>query len=155
MKFKPFAAMTASRLALGAGLALALLTGAGAQDKFPSKPIEVVTHAGVGGGTDITARMMMVQAPATLGTELTVVNKTGGSGAAALAYADSRPKDRHRILLLTLPHLLTLIQGRAGILKPAEMVEMARRRTDPRALLVGGKGPLRPRRGSLKSEGGV
>ena len=31
-----------------------------AQEKFPSKPIEVVTHSGAGGGTDITARMMLV-----------------------------------------------------------------------------------------------
>src|SRR4051812_30012758 len=36
-----------------AGLAVA---AAGAQEKFPARPIEVVTHAGVGGGTDITAR---------------------------------------------------------------------------------------------------
>ena len=48
-------------------LALCSVAGAAAQEKFPSKPIEVVTHAGVGGGTDITARMMMVQAPAERG----------------------------------------------------------------------------------------
>ena len=53
---------TASRLGLGAAVALLLAGAAGAQEKFPSKPIEVVTHAGVGGGTDLTARMMMVQA---------------------------------------------------------------------------------------------
>jgi len=76
-----------------AGIGLAALSGATAQEKFPSKPIEVVTHAGVGGGTDITARMVMVQAPAEFGQELVVVNKTGGSGAAALGYAAGRPKD--------------------------------------------------------------
>ncbi|HEX2135546.1 MAG TPA: tripartite tricarboxylate transporter substrate binding protein [Microvirga sp.] len=129
------------RLALGAGLALALGAAAAAQEKFPSKPIEVVTHAGVGGGTDITARMMMVQAPATLGTELTVVNKTGGSGAAALAYADSRPKDGHTILLLTQTHLLTLIQGRAGNLKPSDIVGVARATDDPQVLMVGASSP--------------
>ena len=53
-----------------------------------------MTHAGVGGGTDITARMMMVQAPAAFGTELAVVNKTGGSGAAALGYADGEAEGR-------------------------------------------------------------
>ena len=48
----------------GAAAAAAVgLVPAWAQEKFPSKPIEVVTHAGVGGGTDITARMMMVHAP--------------------------------------------------------------------------------------------
>src|SRR5688572_30824025 len=49
-----------------------------AQEKFPSKPIEVVTHSGAGGGTDITARMMMVHAPGVFGTELVVANRVGG-----------------------------------------------------------------------------
>ena len=73
-----------------------------------------MTHAGVGGGTDITARMMMVQAPAEFGTEFVVVNKTGGSGAAALGYAASKPKDGHTIMLITQTHLLTMLQGRAA-----------------------------------------
>jgi tripartite-type tricarboxylate transporter receptor subunit TctC len=79
----------------------ALMRGARAQERFPSRTIEVVTHAGVGGGTDITARMMMVQAPAEFGQELVVVNRVGGSGAAALAYAASKPRDGHTILLIT------------------------------------------------------
>ena len=63
----------------GLGFGLALLAGAAqAQEKFPAKPIEVVTHAGVGGGTDLTARMMMVQAPAAFGTELVFVGKRAG-----------------------------------------------------------------------------
>ena len=130
-----------SCLAAGACLSLAVASGAVAQEKFPSKPIEVVTHAGVGGGTDITARMMMVQAPATLGTELTVVNKTGGSGAAALAYAESRPKDGHTILLLTQTHLLTMLQGRTGNLKPGDIVGVARATDDPQVLMVGASSP--------------
>ena len=65
-----------------------------AQEKFPSKPIEVVTHSGAGGGTDITARMMMVHAPGVFGTELVVANRVGGSGAAALAYAPEPPARR-------------------------------------------------------------
>jgi tripartite-type tricarboxylate transporter receptor subunit TctC len=41
----------ARRTALGALGAAIASAGAHAQDKFPSKPIEVVTHAGVGGCT--------------------------------------------------------------------------------------------------------
>ena len=33
-----------------------------AADKFPSKTIDVVIHSKYGGGTDITARMMMIKA---------------------------------------------------------------------------------------------
>jgi putative tricarboxylic transport membrane protein len=143
MNFNRMAALGASRLTVCACLTLAMTAGVGAQEKFPSKLIEVVTHAGVGGGTDLTARMMMVQAPATLGTELTVVNKTGGSGAAALGYADSRPKDGHTILLLTQTHLLTMLQGRTGNVKPGDIVGIARATDDPQVLMVGAKSPYK------------
>lgn len=126
-------------IALGA--AAFLITPAAAQEKFPSKTIEVVTHAGVGGGTDITARMMMVQAPAAFGQELVVVNKTGGSGAAALNYTAGRPRDGHTIMLITQTHLLTALQGRAGGVKPEDIVGVARATEDPQVLMVGKGSP--------------
>jgi putative tricarboxylic transport membrane protein len=144
MKQNARTAHDAPRLVTAACLALAILVSASqAQEKFPSRPIEVVTHAGVGGGTDLTARMMMVQAPAAFGTELAVVNKTGGSGAAALGYADGKPKDGHTILLLTQTHLLTLLQGRAGSLKPDDLVGLARATDDPQILMVGASSPYK------------
>jgi putative tricarboxylic transport membrane protein len=114
----------------------------GAQEKFPSKTIEVVTHSGAGGGTDITARMMMVHAPAEFGTELTVANRVGGSGAAALAYAQSRPRDGHTILLVTQSHLLTILQGKSPV-KYDELVPLARATADPQLLMVGKNSPLK------------
>lgn len=134
---------TASRLGLGAAVALLLAGAAGAQEKFPSKPIEVVTHAGVGGGTDLTARMMMVQAPAALGAEFVVANKTGGSGSASLGYANSRPKDGYTIMLITQTHLLTLLQGKAGAVQPGDLIGLARATEDPQVLMVGAKSPYK------------
>ena len=125
--------------AAAAGLAWSPL---GAQEKFPSKTIEVVTHAGVGGGTDITGRMMMVHAPEAFGTEFAIVNKVGGSGAAALAYAASRPRDGHTILLITQTHLLTVMQGKAPV-KYDEIVGLARATDDPQFLMVGKSSPLK------------
>ena len=119
------------------------LSGAAAQEKFPSKTIEVVTHAGVGGGTDITARMAMVQAPAEFGQELVVVNKTGGSGAAALGYTAGRPKDGHTILLITQTHLLTALQGRGSGVKVDEIIGLARATDDPQILMVGKNSPFK------------
>ncbi len=130
---------TLGLIALGA--AALLVAAAQAQEKFPSKTIEVVTHAGVGGGTDITARMMMVQAPAAFGQELVVVNKTGGSGAAALGYAAGRPKDGHTILLITQTHLLTILQGRGAGVKAEDIVGLARATEDPQVLMVGKGSP--------------
>ncbi|MEO5677919.1 MAG: tripartite tricarboxylate transporter substrate binding protein [Usitatibacter sp.] len=113
-----------------------------AQEKFPSKPIEVVTHSGAGGGTDITARMMMVHAPGVLGTELVVANRVGGSGAAALAYAAGRPRDGHTILLVTQSHLLTILQGKSAV-KYDELVGLARATADPQVLMVGKSSPIK------------
>ena len=130
--------LLAPAIAIAAGL-----SGAAAQEKFPSKTIEVVTHAGVGGGTDITARMAMVQAPAEFGQELVVVNKTGGSGAAALGYAAGRAKDGHTILLITQTHLLTALQGRGSGVKVDEIVGLARATDDPQILMVGKNSPFK------------
>jgi tripartite-type tricarboxylate transporter receptor subunit TctC len=59
---------TARRLPLGALLALALgaaawtgLAPGAVAEEYPEKTINVVTHAGAGGGTDITTRMMMLR----------------------------------------------------------------------------------------------
>ena len=112
-----------------------------AQDKFPSKPIEVVTHAGVGGGTDITARMMMVHAPGVFKTEFVVVNRTGGSGAAAMDYLLER-KDGHTIALITQTHLLTILRSK-GKYKYEDLVPLARATEDPPVLMVGKNSPFK------------
>ena len=38
--------------------------------EYPDKTIEVVTHAGNGGGTDVTTRMMMLRARRELGQDI-------------------------------------------------------------------------------------
>jgi tripartite-type tricarboxylate transporter receptor subunit TctC len=122
--------------------ALAILNRGHAQDKFPSRPIEVVTHAGVGGGTDITARMMMVHAPGVFKTEFVVVNRTGGSGAASLQYALDKPRDGHIIMLITQTHLLTILRSK-GKFSYDDIVPLARATDDPQILMVGKGSPFK------------
>ena len=84
---------------LVAASALLALTGAAqAQDEFPNKSIEVVIHSSYGGGTDTTARMMMIRSRRNLKTDMTVIAKRGGSGAAAHTYAMGKPRDGYTIL---------------------------------------------------------
>ena len=45
---------------------------------FPSKPIEVVTHAGLGGGTDTTARMLLIRTRKNLKNNAYITPKKGG-----------------------------------------------------------------------------
>ncbi len=126
----------------GGSAALAALKPGLAQDKFPSRPIEVVTHAGVGGGTDITARMMMVHAPGVFKTEFVVVNRVGGSGAAAMQYMLDKPRDGHTIALITQTHLLTILRSK-GKFKYEDFVPIARATDDPQILAVGKGSPYK------------
>jgi len=128
-------------LGFAGGTAALSVFPAQGQDKFPSKPIEVVTHSGVGGGTDITARMMMVHAPGVFKTEFVVVNRTGGSGAAALDYLLER-KDGHAIALITQTHLLTILRSK-GKYKYEDLVPLARATEDPQLLMVGKNSPFK------------
>ena len=60
---------------------------------YPNKTVEVITHAGAGGGTDVTARMMMLRARRVLGQDMVVVNKRGGGGSVACLLYTSDAAD--------------------------------------------------------------
>lgn len=128
--------------AAGLGAGLSAPARLRAQEAFPSRTIEIVTHAGVGGGTDITARMMMVQAPAVFRQEFTVVNRTAGSGAQALQYLASKPADGHTIILVTQTHLLTQLRN-PSLPQFADLIPVARATADPQLVLVRRDSPFR------------
>jgi tripartite-type tricarboxylate transporter receptor subunit TctC len=132
--------LLAGAAALGAGLSAP--HSLRAQETFPSRTIEVVTHAGVGGGTDITARMMMVNAPGVFKQEFTVVNRTAGSGAQALQYLASKPADGHTIALITQTHLLTQLRN-PSLPQFADIIPLARATADPQLVLVRRDSPFR------------
>jgi len=48
--------------------------------KYPDKPITLIVPFGVGGGTDLVARLLEKEAPTQLGQPLVIVNKPGGTG---------------------------------------------------------------------------
>jgi tripartite-type tricarboxylate transporter receptor subunit TctC len=51
-----------------------------AQEKFPSRPIEIIVPTAAGGGTDIAFRMLAEIAEPILGQKVVVSNRTGGGG---------------------------------------------------------------------------
>ena len=63
-----------------------------AQEKFPSRPIEIIVPTPPGGGTDITARMLAELVEPMLGQKVVVVNKGGAGGALGMsAVVQSKP----------------------------------------------------------------
>lgn len=116
-------------LALGSALGSAAVQ---AQDK---PAIEVVTHAGAGGGTDVNSRMMMLRARRELDQDMVVVNKRGGGGAAAMNYFMTRPADGNTIMTFTVGHAITMAKGKTD-LKVEDMAPLARGTNDPQILMA-------------------
>ena len=78
-------------LLAAAGLAFALAQ-AGAQDKFPSKPVKMLVPYAPGGATDIVARIVGEQMRQSLGQSFVVENKPGAFGILAIEeMARARP----------------------------------------------------------------
>lgn len=78
-------------LLAAAGLALAFAQ-AGAQDRFPSKPVKIIVPYAPGGATDIVARIVGEQMRQLLGQSFVVENKPGAFGILAIEeMARSRP----------------------------------------------------------------
>jgi tripartite-type tricarboxylate transporter receptor subunit TctC len=88
------------------GVALAIL-GAGpapdalAQAKVPSRPVQLIVPWAAGGGTDRIARMVAVLLEKELGQPVTVVNRTGGSGAVGHTAGATAAPDGHTITMVT------------------------------------------------------
>ena len=128
-------------IVLGGAVALGGLA-AFAQDKFPNKSIEVVIHSKYGGGTDTTARMMMIRSRRVLGVDMNVVAKRGGSGAKAHSYASGKPKDGYTVLALTQSHLYTIARGKSP-LSIDDVVGVARAMDDPTFITVSANSPYK------------
>ena len=120
--------------AITAGLGIVALTN-GATQAAEKPAIEVVTHAGAGGGTDVNSRMMMLRSRRTLKQDMVVVNKRGGGGAAAMNYFASRPADGNTILTFTVGHAITMAKGKS-VLKVEDLLPIARGTNDPQILMV-------------------
>src|SRR5262249_37108960 len=67
----------------------------------PSRPIDLISPTGAGGGSDLVARMVadIVAREKLLPQPMVVQNKPGGGGAVGLTYAAGRKGDPYTILL--------------------------------------------------------
>ena len=124
--------------------ALGLATSeAAAQMKF-TRTIEMISHAAPGGGTDITARLVMLEARKAnlINQDFVVVYKRAGSGAEAHGYLKAQPADGHTLLAVTQTHLYTIAQGQSP-LKIDDLVGVARAMDDPTYMVVANNSPYK------------
>ncbi|MGH7829523.1 MAG: Bug family tripartite tricarboxylate transporter substrate binding protein, partial [Candidatus Binatia bacterium] len=90
-------------------IAILLAPMAWAQGFKPSRPIDVVVHTAPGGGSDVFARAIadMADKEKLLPYRLAVANKSGGSGATAMAYLAEKKGDDHTIGFFTNTWIVT------------------------------------------------
>ncbi|HEY7716350.1 MAG TPA: tripartite tricarboxylate transporter substrate binding protein [Candidatus Binatia bacterium] len=94
---------TTTRLLLVLVLALAALPPmAVAQDKYPSRPIEMVVAFPAGGFADLTGRIFADEMSKVLNVTFTPVNKGGATGSVAASGILRAPKDGYNLLVNTL-----------------------------------------------------
>jgi len=83
-----------------------------AQEKFPSRPIELIVPTPPGGGVDIVARLLAELVEPILGTRVVVVNKPGGGGAIGVTQLAQAKPDGYTLAavwnapLTVIPHTL-------------------------------------------------
>lgn len=88
-------------LAFGAAVAAATLAApvASAQEKYPSRPVEIVVPWGPGGGADQLARLTGKLLEPELGTSLPVVNVPGATGGTGMAKLLAAPADGYSMAI--------------------------------------------------------
>jgi len=72
-----------------------------AQTKYPTRPISFICPWGAGGGTDQVARMLAVLLEKDLGQPVTVLNRTGGSGAVGHTAGATAAPDGYTMTIVT------------------------------------------------------
>ena len=81
------------------------------QQRYPSRPIQMIVPWGAGGGTDATARIVAALLEKELGQPVNVVNRTGGSGVVGHAAIASAQPDGHTIGIITVEIAMMHWQG--------------------------------------------
>ena len=102
--------LPATRFLACAVLAL-LAWPSSAQDKYPSRPIELIVPWGPGGGSDQTGRMIAGLLEQELKVSVPVVNVPGGTGNTGMTKLLSAPADGYSMAILAWDSFATLATG--------------------------------------------
>jgi tripartite-type tricarboxylate transporter receptor subunit TctC len=119
-----------------------LVSGAAAQEPYPSRPISIVNPFPPGGIADLTARPLAATLERLLKQPVVVVNKAGAAGAVGVQFASVAKPDGYTLLIALVsisstPEVDKLF-GRPATYTRDEFVGIARLNADPPILAVNG-----------------
>lgn len=107
----------------------------GGEERFPSEPMEIIVPWDPGGGTDQTARQLASAAEDTCGTNITVSNQTGSTGAVGFQAASDAEPDGYTIGLATVEIAMINHLGIAQV-TPDDVQGVMQYNYDPAAVTV-------------------
>jgi putative tricarboxylic transport membrane protein len=113
--------------------------------KFPSRPLELVSHNSPGGGTDLIARLVadILVKDKLVNVPVNVVNKPGGGGAIAYTYIKSKRGDPHTIMTVSSLTLLAQVVNPELGLGFENYTPLAFLAQDPQAVMVAAESPYK------------
>ena len=132
----------------------------------PSRPIEVVVHSALGGGSDVFARAVveMIEREKFLPQRMQVVNKTVGAGLEAMAYLAEKRGDDHTIAIFTNTWVATPLTSKDAKYTVKDLTPLVRLVLEPTIAVVNASSPYKSMNdfvvaakknpGSLKQAGG-
>ena len=115
-----------------------------AQDRFPSKPINLVVPFPASGAADLAARPLATELTKLLWQPIVVLNRSGAGGAIGMAQVANATPDGYT-LLVTLPSIAIIpeaeaVNGRKPPYRLQQFAPVARITADPLVLVVRGDG---------------
>lgn len=122
--------------------ATTLVTGAAAQEPYPSRPISIVNPFPPGGIADLTGRPLAASLERLLKQPVVIVNKAGAAGAVGAQFASVAKPDGYTLLIALVsisstPEVDKLF-GRPATYTRDQFVGIARLNADPPILAVNG-----------------
>lgn len=125
----------------------AAATVAGAQDSYPSRPIQMIVPFPPGGVADLTGRPTAAAMEKALNQPVVVVNKSGAGGAVGMAQVAKAPPDGYTILMalssISVIPLADRLQGRTPSYELNQLAPVALISADPTVLVVRADGPYK------------
>ncbi len=127
---------------LAGGAALSSPALLRADDRYPSRPIELVVGFAAGGGTDTTARTLARYLEAELGGPVIVANRPGASGELALSGIARAAPDGYTLGITNYPGLLSIPIERKVPFRLEDFELLANIVSDPSAFSVAAAGNI-------------
>jgi putative tricarboxylic transport membrane protein len=141
--------MNYKRLAVyAAGLYIASLCqvfGVRAQSFRPTRPVEIVVHSALGGGSDVFARAVveMMEKEKLVDQPLRVVNKTAGASIEAMEYLVQKKGDDHTIAVFTNTWVATPLTSKEAKYSVKDLTPVVRMVLEPTIAVVRADSPYK------------